>query len=220
MFRALTLTAALISLPAFAQSSSGTASSGSEAAPAATTTEAAAATADGDAKGQRMIQSFIDEGKAMRDLAVQIKKEVAAGTVKVAPEAVGQWDAGAALWQEVQDLGAAGKEKEAYEKLRELRKLFGSSLGTVFSGTVSPEVRAGLKSWWQVLSPRIDHIVAQGKAATDLTPEVKAHYKAGQQHWQDAKAAAEAKEFAKAYTEMLKGVDELDHVIWLRHKGQ
>jgi hypothetical protein len=206
-----------LSAPAFAQNgpaNSGNApTSNAPVANAPTTTEPAAPADGGKSNAAHMLESLKAEGKAMAQLAGSIKAEVKAGRVKVSKDAQGRWETGKAMWDEVKALGEAGKHKEAYAKMRELRQLFGETLGVAFSGKVSDTVREDFHAWWKIAKERAEHIVEYGKTH-ELSDAVKADYATGKAHWEEAKASAEAKDHAAAFTSMLKGLAALDMVMW------
>jgi hypothetical protein len=214
-----------LAAPAFAQN--GPANSGNAPTSNAPTTNAPVANAPaapaaepdgGKADAAYMLESLKAEGKAMAQLAGSIKAEVKAGRVKVSKGAQGRWESGKAMWEEVKALGEAGKHKEAYAKMRELRQLFGETLGVAFSGKVSDTVRDDFHAWWKVAKERAEHIVEYGKTH-ELSDAVKADYATGKAHWEEAKASAEAKNYAQAFTSMLKGLAALDMVMWNVKQG-
>ncbi|HMV69422.1 MAG TPA: hypothetical protein PKA64_21450 [Myxococcota bacterium] len=168
---------------------------------------------------EHMVQSIEAEGHAMQDCAAAVKADVAAKKVKLTSEAAGRWEAGAAKWSEVKSLAAAGNEKAAFDELRELRTLFGETLLVAFEGKASKTTRDAFTSYWKVAQTRIDHIVEYGKSH-ELSDEVKSHYTAGVDHWDKAKAALSAKQNKEAFTQMLRGLDELDQVMWSVHTGE
>lgn len=166
-----------------------------------------------------MVDSLKAEGNAMEACAGAIKADVKAGRVKLADGAEGRWDTGVTMWAEVRQLASEGKEKAAYDKMRELRHLFGDTLLTALDGKASKKTRDAFTAYWNIADTRIDHIVEYGKSH-ELSAEVKEHYTAGVGHWEKAKAAYGKKTYRVAFTEMLQGLDSLDHVMWTVHNAE
>jgi hypothetical protein len=166
-----------------------------------------------------MVDSIKAEGNAMEACAGAIKADVKAGKVKLMAGAEGRWDAGSAMWAEVRELAANGNEKAAFDKMRDLRHLFGDTLLKGFKGKASKSTLDAFKAYWQIADKRISHIVEYGKSH-ELSEDVKGHYTAGVDHWEKAKAAQAKKDFRGAFTEMLQGLSELDEVMWSVHKGE
>jgi hypothetical protein len=173
-----------------------------------------AAEPDGNGEAaKKMMGNIRAEAEAMHTLAGAIKADVAKGKVKLGAGAEGKWDAGSAMWAEIKTLADAGDKEATYSKIRDLRKLFGETMMTGFTGKAGKDTKAAAEAWWKICAERAEHIVAWGKKA-ELTPANKASFEAATTKWTEAKAKKDAKDFRGAFTTMLQAVDDLDHVMW------
>ncbi len=164
---------------------------------------------DKDAVGENIVA----EADALRELATAVRLEVDSGALTLSPEAAGKWAEGKAAWDEIAEIGRAGRYGDAYRAARRARGLVREAFRASFTDSPSAKVVAALLAYEEAVRPRVDALENQMKHFTP-TEAAREAWQVGRALQKDAAKSWKKKQYDTAFRQLTDGLNEFDKVVY------